>query len=196
MSSNFTGSWKANLAKSKFLSPPPKGVVVQIEHSENRLREEIVVFKHDGREERAVFTFSLDREDGHSALNGQPIRGKARWVGNELVIESWMQFGYRDLHFRDCWSLTENGRTLVMEHRDDALAGQLTVLDLKEPGSPTECFRATPAGLRSPGSPLSNDIRRAHRSDTKACRHRGSNATTPRHPERARGLRTMPAANP
>jgi hypothetical protein len=129
MSSNFTGSWKANLAKSKFLSPPPKGVVVQIERSENRLREEIVVFKHDGREERAVFTCSLDREDGHSALNDQPIRGKACWADNELVIESWMQFGDRKLHFRDCWSLTENGRTLVMEHRDDALAGQLTVLE-------------------------------------------------------------------
>jgi hypothetical protein len=62
-------------------------------------------------------------------LNGQTIRGKACWVGNELVIESWMQFGDRELHFRDCRSLTENGQTLVMEHRDDALAGQATVLE-------------------------------------------------------------------
>jgi hypothetical protein len=132
MNSNFTGSWKANLAKSKFLSPPPKGFVVQIQHSENRLREEIIVFKHGGLEERVVFTCSTDGDDGHSTLNGQTIRGKASWVGNELVIESWMQFGDRELHFRDCWSLTENGRTLVMEHRDDALTGQITVLERAE----------------------------------------------------------------
>jgi hypothetical protein len=85
MNSNFTGSWKANLAKSKFLSTPPTGVVVQIEHSENHLREEILVFKHDGLEERAVFTCSTDGDDGHSTLNGQTIRGKACWVGATLA---------------------------------------------------------------------------------------------------------------
>jgi len=129
MNSNFTGAWKANLAKCKFLAPPPKGLVVQIEHSENRLREELIVFKHDGLEEHAVFTCSTDGAVGHSSLNGLTIRSKAGWAGHELVIESWMEIGDRELHFRDCWSLTENGRTLVMEHRDDALAGQVTVLN-------------------------------------------------------------------
>lgn len=129
---NFTGSWKANLAKSRFLSPAPKGVVVEIEHSETHVREEIIVLKHDGLEERVLFTCSTDGDEGHSTLNGHAIRGNACWVGNELVIESWMRFGDRELHFRDCWSLTENGRTLVMEHRDDALAGQLTVLERAE----------------------------------------------------------------
>ena len=129
MNSNFTGSWKANLAESKFLSPPPNRLVIQIEHSENQVREEIIVSKQDGLEERVVFTCSTDREEGHSILNGKTIRGKACWVGNELVIESWMQLGDRELYFRDCWSLTEDGRTLVMEHRDDALAGQRTVLE-------------------------------------------------------------------
>jgi hypothetical protein len=33
MNPDFTGSWKANLAKSKFLASPPKGPVVQIELS-------------------------------------------------------------------------------------------------------------------------------------------------------------------
>ena len=132
MNSNFTGTWKANLAKSRFLFPLPKGIVIQIEHSENRLREEIAAVKHDGLEERAVFTCSTEGHDGHSTLNGQTIRGKARWVGNELVIESWIEAGDRELYFRDCWSLTENGRTLVMEHRDDALSGQITVLERVE----------------------------------------------------------------
>jgi len=90
------------------------------------------MYKHEGGEERAVLSCSTDGSDGQSTLNGQPIRGKAGWVGNELVIESWMRSGDRELCFRDCWSLTENGRTLVMEHRDDALAGQITVLERAE----------------------------------------------------------------
>lgn len=103
--------------------------MIEIQHSEDRLLEEIVVFKDDGGEERAVFTCGLGGDDGHATLNGQPIRGRAGWVGNELVVESWMQFGDREVHFRDCWSLSEDGKTLVMEHRDDALAGQRTVLE-------------------------------------------------------------------
>jgi hypothetical protein len=127
--SNFTGTWRANLAKSKFLSAPPSGIVIQIEHTEHHVREEVIVFKHDGLEERVVFTCSTDGHDRPATLNGQTVRGKAGWVGNELVIEAWVQAGNRELHLRDCWRLTENGRTLVMEHRDDALAGQLTVLE-------------------------------------------------------------------
>lgn len=83
----------------------------------------------DGLEERVVFTCRTGGNDGDSTLNGRTIRGKAGWVGDELVIETWVQFGDRELYFRDCWWLTENGRTLIMEHRDDALAGQLTVLE-------------------------------------------------------------------
>jgi hypothetical protein len=39
-----------------------------------------------------------------------------------------MSLGGRELHFRDCWSLSPNGQILTMEHRDDDLAGQIAVL--------------------------------------------------------------------
>jgi hypothetical protein len=45
------------------------------------------------------------------------------------MFESRMQSGTRESHFYDCWSLSPNGQTLWMEHRDDDLAGQMTVLD-------------------------------------------------------------------
>lgn len=128
MNSNFTGAWKADLEKSRFLSPPPRGVVIQIDHAENYLREEIIITKNDSLEERVVFTCDTTGNEGSATLNGKAIRGKSHWVGSELVIESWMQFGDRELYFRDCWSLRDEGQTLIMEHRDDALAGQLTVL--------------------------------------------------------------------
>jgi len=52
---NFSGTWNANLSKSRFLSPPPRTVSVKIEHSDPELQEEIVVTKIDGIEEKVVF---------------------------------------------------------------------------------------------------------------------------------------------
>jgi hypothetical protein len=129
MSVNFTGTWNATLSKSRFLGPPPKAISIKIKHSDSELEEKIVVTKTDGSEERVVFKCRTNGEQDGSILNGRAVRGSARWEGEELVIESWIQFGSRDMHFCDCWSLSPDGQTLSMEHRNDDLHGQLTVLE-------------------------------------------------------------------
>lgn len=129
MGFNFTGTWDANLSKSRFLGPAPKAISVKIEHSDPELREEILATKFDGSEELVVFKCWTNGEQDKSLLNGRAVRGGARWEGEALIIESWMQFGTREMHFCDCWSLSPDGQTLSMEHRKDDLAGQLTVLD-------------------------------------------------------------------
>ena len=128
MSFNCTGIWKANLRKSKFIGPPPDAISINIEQSERELREEVVVTKLDVSRERLLFECHINgQQDGN--LNGTPVRGGARWDGEELVIETWIQFGAREMHFCDYWSLSSDGQTLIMQHRNDDLAGQLTILD-------------------------------------------------------------------
>ena len=56
------------------------------------------------------------------------LQGRA-CVLAKIDTESWMQFAAREMHFCDCWSLSSDGQTLTMEHRNDDLAGQLTILD-------------------------------------------------------------------
>lgn len=129
MSVNFSGTWNANLSKSRFLGPPPIAVSVRIEHSDPELQEEIVVRRIDGSQEKAVFQCWTNGAPGKSLLNGAAVRGSARWDGAELIIESWMRFGAREMYFCDCWSLSHDGQSLSMEHRKDVLAGQLTVLE-------------------------------------------------------------------
>jgi hypothetical protein len=46
-------------------------------------------------------------------------------VADRIVDEP----GGREAHFRDFWSLSSDGQTLIMEHRDDDLAGQITFLE-------------------------------------------------------------------
>ena len=132
MSVNFTGIWKANLPKSRILGPMPRAITVAITHSDPELHEEIVVTKLDGSEQRIVFECCANGEAGKSLLNGRAVDGSARWEGEKLVIESRMQSGTRELHFCDCWSLSPDGQTMLMEHRDDDLAGQMTVLERQD----------------------------------------------------------------
>jgi len=128
MTINFSGTWQADLSRSKLLGPSPKAFVVKIEHAGPLLRQEMVVTRHDGNEDRTVFLCNTDGQPDGVSLNGRMIRGTAGWENDELVIESWIQAGPRELHFRDHWSQSPDGQTLTMEHRDDDLAGQITIL--------------------------------------------------------------------
>jgi hypothetical protein len=129
MAVSFTGTWIADLSKSRFLGPMPKAVTIRIEHSDPELREEVLATRSDGGEERLLFHCSTNGGPDKCLLNGKPIRGTAQWQGDELVIESWMQFGTKEMHFCDYWPLGADGRTLTMEHRKGDLAGQMTVLE-------------------------------------------------------------------
>ena len=128
MAVDFTGVWKADLSRSKLLGPPPKAMTVTIAHSDPELHQEIVVTKADDSEERVAFQCRTDGAPDHCSLNGAAVRGSAHWEGDELVIELWIQRAAGELYLRDCWSLSADRKTLTMEHRDDALAGQVTVL--------------------------------------------------------------------
>jgi hypothetical protein len=132
LTTNFSGTWSANIAKSRFLAPPPRAISVKIEQSNLELREEITVKKHDGSEDQTTFQCWLNGDRDKNLLNGMPIRGYARWEGKELIIESRIQLGSRELYFCDSWSLSSDGTTLVMEHRTGDLARQRTVLERVE----------------------------------------------------------------
>lgn len=132
MTVNFTGTWNANLSKSRLLVPVPKAISVTIAHSDSELHEQLLVTKVDGSEERVVFRCWTNGAQDKNLLNGRAVRGGARWEGRELVIETWIPLGTREMHLCDYWSLSPDGQTLSMEHRNDDLDGQLTVLERAE----------------------------------------------------------------
>lgn len=129
MNLDFSGVWKGNLEKSKLLGPAPKAVLVKINHSDPELVVEMVIAKTDGSEDRLHFRGLTTGEEVANPVHGIEVRSCSRWVGTELLIESWMNLGGREGHFCDYWSLSSDGRTLTMEHRDDDLAGQITLLE-------------------------------------------------------------------
>ena len=125
---DFTGHWRADLAQSKLLGLQPKAMTMHIDHSDPDLRQEIVVTKEDGSEEQVTFRCRTNGEPDQCRFNEKQVRGSAQWQGDELVIEIWIENGGREFYLCDCWSLSPDGQTLTMEHRNDALAGQVAVL--------------------------------------------------------------------
>ena len=129
---DFTGVWELNLGRSVLLGSEPKRLVMQIEHREPRLVQRIRLTHADGVEKRMTFVYETGAETTNS-LGGAPARTAACWEGQELVIESTVTTPCREVRFKDHWSLSEDGQTLTMAHRDDDLAGQISVLERRSP---------------------------------------------------------------
>lgn len=89
------------------------------------LKQAVLITRANGEEERQVLAYFTNGEESTAELRGLPLRLRVRWQGAEMVIEA----NYGEKQFRDYWSLSEDGRTLTMEHRDDDLAGQRSVFD-------------------------------------------------------------------
>jgi hypothetical protein len=122
---NFSGLWQANLNKSHISAPPPAKLMMKIAHGEDDLRQAVLITRSNGTQERQVLTYSMTGALSVTELRGLPLKLRVRWNGPEMVIEAT----YGESVLRDCWSLSEDGLTLTMAHRDDAMAGQITVLE-------------------------------------------------------------------
>ena len=122
---NFSGKWRLNPAKSRGIGA--QMILATIDHDEPRVSQSMLVTTAAG-EERVTYVFRTDGEESVNLVRGTEARTRAHWEGEELIVESSMKTPARDFRFRDCWSIAPDG-TLVMEHRDDDLAGQCAVLD-------------------------------------------------------------------
>jgi hypothetical protein len=129
---DFTGVWELNLERSTLRGSEPKRIVMEIEHREPRLVQQIHLMNAGGAEKRITFAYETGAETTNS-VGGAPARTWARWEGAELVIESRVVTPCRQVYFKDHWLLSEDGRTLTMSHRDDDLAGQISVLERRSP---------------------------------------------------------------
>lgn len=125
---NFTGVWKLNLEKSTMRRAVPNQILVKIEHREPMLIEHVLYSDANGVEQKQTITCRIGAETPNS-IGGVAMRTVARWHRTELVIESWTRTHDRESHFKDHWSLSGDGQTLTMAHRDDDLAGQVSVLE-------------------------------------------------------------------
>jgi hypothetical protein len=126
---DFSGSWRLNLETSTFRGAAPRPLLVRIEHDEPVLTQVMHVVSASGAEQQMTFTYDTSGTESTHAIAGGDLRSRARWKGSELVIESELTTTGGTFRFEDHWSLSADGQTLRMAHVDDALAGQVAVLE-------------------------------------------------------------------
>jgi hypothetical protein len=107
----------------------PKALLAKIKHSDPELLVAMVFTRNDDSEDRTFFRGFTTGEEVTNPIHGVQVRSRSLWIETELLIESWMSLRGREVHFRDFWSLSPDGRTLTMEHRNDDLAGQITRME-------------------------------------------------------------------
>jgi len=125
---DFSGIWEFNLEKSILRGPAPKRILVKIQHREPDLVQQILITHADGSKQRMRAEFRTGASS-ENLLEGTTMQTRARWEGRELLLESTTETSRRQMHYKDYWSLSSDGRTLTMEHRDDDLAGQISILE-------------------------------------------------------------------
>lgn len=129
MNPDFTGKWKANLENSRLLGPAPKELLITVFHSEPDLRVNMAITTVDQNTRHIDFQARTTGESASNLVLGAAWKSRLRWTDSELLIESWVSHSGREMHFCDSWSLSSDRRVLTMEHRNDDLLGQITVLD-------------------------------------------------------------------
>jgi hypothetical protein len=125
---NFTGIWKLDLAKSVLRGPAPARLLIKIRHREPELIQAMIMKGAGGSDVPVQFVYQTGKVTTNS-VRGFTVRTHAQWQGAELLLESTMDLAGRRVRFNDYWSLSEDGNTLTMAHRDDDLAGQVSVLE-------------------------------------------------------------------
>jgi hypothetical protein len=125
--------WRLNLDKSTFPRQAPKEFLVKIQHREPTLTQTLLVVGADSGEPQLTLTYDTSGSETTNRAPGGEVQSRATWSGSELIIESVLKTPARTFHFVDHWTLSSDGQTLRMEHPDDDLAGQISVLEKAPP---------------------------------------------------------------
>jgi hypothetical protein len=119
---NFSGTWKLNVAKSEFGPvPPPTSQTQVIEQKDNDFTCTLDSDSDNGKE-HAVLTFTADGKevvvpaDSPNAHQGQFNLQtiKADWDGPSLIVTETGAYSGMDVHSKRTYSLSADGKVLTI----------------------------------------------------------------------------------
>jgi len=125
MHPDFSGRWRANIDESLFVSRTPQRLTAEISHNPEWLHVEMCVSFEDMDDSRMRYEAPIVGSDEVRAGSV----AFARWMGDDLIVETRFESGGQEIVLRDRWWLSDDGTRLTMAHRDDALAGQQVVFE-------------------------------------------------------------------
>jgi hypothetical protein len=129
---NFSGNWKANIAKSDFgPMPAPTSASSKIDHKEPSLK---VFATQVGEQGESTFEMNLSTDGAETTNQIGPLafKCKAKWDGAALLVESKAATDSGDLTLNDKWTLSEDGKTLTVTRIVSGPQGEMTIKVVQE----------------------------------------------------------------
>lgn len=121
---DFSGSWKIVLDKSDFgPMPTPEKVDQIVEQKDNDLKVNLTTVGQQG-EIKMELNYSTDKETTNTFRN-TPMKSTAKWDGDKLVVVSKLEVQGNEIVIQDIWSLSDEGKTLVMDRKLNTPQGDL-----------------------------------------------------------------------
>jgi hypothetical protein len=113
---NFSGDWKMNVAKSDFGPvPAPEALTRTVKHADPVI-EYSTRQKGEQGEVTTEIKYTTDGKPCVNKINGGDAKGTAKWQGDSLVIESTRDFQGMQLQSKETWTLSDGGKTLVINN--------------------------------------------------------------------------------
>ncbi len=137
---DFSGTWKLNVAKSDFgvLSGPTSRTDV-VTHKDPSLSDSVTAEGPQGKQEYNV-NYTTDGKEALNKIGPREVKSTLKWAGSNLVINSKFVYNDMDVTGEATWALSADGKTLTINvHLSSAMgeADQKFVFEKQEGGAAT-----------------------------------------------------------
>jgi hypothetical protein len=111
---NFSGEWKLNPSKSEFgPMPAPSKRTDKITHEDPKLQVTTSSTTPNG-DFSINQNFTTDGKECTNEIRGNPMKSIVEWEGDALVFKTKGSFGGNEINITDKWTLTDEGKTLII----------------------------------------------------------------------------------
>ena len=111
---DYSGTWKLNVAKSDFGPlPGPDSRTDVITHKDPSLSNHVTAEGAQGKQE-FTFKFTTDGKEAVNTVGPREIKSTVKWSGSNLVINSKFVSNGSDVLSEATWVLSSDGKTLTV----------------------------------------------------------------------------------
>jgi hypothetical protein len=137
---DFSGTWKLNVAKSDFgVLPGPTSRTDVITHKEPSLSDSVTAENAQGKQEYTV-NYTTDGKEVVNKIGPREVKSTVKWAGSNLVISSKFVYNDSDVTSEVTWALSPDGKTLTINAHFNSPMGeadQKFVYEKQEGGAAT-----------------------------------------------------------
>jgi len=122
--SDFSGTWKANTAKSDFgPMPPPDSITEKIVHEDPSLKVNIAQIGGQG-DMTYDMVYTTDGKECVNHVAENEFKSTLKWEGDDLVADTKGSFDGNDFTAKDRWTLSDSGKTMTVQRHISTAMGE------------------------------------------------------------------------